>query len=34
VSTPTAFAAFALDYLWLSFMAGHHIGFIALDLVG
>ena len=33
-SASTAFASLALDHLWLSLMAGHHIGFIALDLVG
>src|SRR5713101_6634854 len=33
-SATTAFSSLALDDLWLSFMAGHHIGFIALDLVG
>src|SRR5882762_10124187 len=33
-ATTTAFSSLALDDLWLSSMAGHHIGFIALDLVG
>jgi len=33
-STSTAFASLALHDLGLSFMARHHIGFIALDLVG
>src|SRR2546423_13440102 len=33
-SAPTAFALFALDHLRLSLMPGHHIGFIALHLVG
>src|SRR5216683_282003 len=33
-STSTAFAALVLHHLWLSLMARHHIGFIALDLVG
>jgi len=33
-SASTAFALFALDHLRLSLMTGHHIGFIALHLVG
>jgi hypothetical protein len=33
-SAPTAFSLFALDHLRLSFMTGHHIGFIALHLGG
>jgi hypothetical protein len=32
-SASTAFSLLALDDLWLSFMAGYHIGFIALHLV-
>ncbi len=33
-SASTAFSPLALDYFGLPFMAGHHIGFIALHLVG
>src|SRR4030095_15659296 len=33
-SASTAFSLFALDHLRLSLMTGHHIGFIALHLVG
>src|SRR5215813_8378410 len=33
-STATAFSSLALHDLGLSLMARHHIGFIALDLVG
>jgi hypothetical protein len=34
VSASTAFSTLALDYFGLPFMAGYHIGFIALHLVG
>src|SRR6266702_2968400 len=33
-SASTPFSALTLDHLWLSFMAGNHIRFIALHLVG
>src|SRR5262245_41337325 len=33
-SAPTTCSALALDYLWLPFMAGNHIGFVALHLIG
>jgi len=33
-SASTAFAPLGLDYLRLSLMAGHDIGFIALHLIG
>src|SRR5712664_1777741 len=33
-AAPTAFSLFALHHLRLSLMTGHHIGFIALHLVG
>ena len=33
-STSTSFSLLALDHLWLSFMAGNHIGCVALHLIG
>ena len=30
----TTFSLLALDYLWLSFVASNHIGFVALHLIG
>jgi hypothetical protein len=33
-SAPTTCSALALDHLWLFFMAGNHIGFVALHLIG
>jgi hypothetical protein len=30
----TPFAFLTLDHLWLTLMAGNHIGFVALHLVG
>src|SRR4029453_2528646 len=30
----TPFSLLALDYLWLAFVAGNHIGFLALHLIG
>jgi hypothetical protein len=33
-SASTTFSLLALDHLWLTLMAGNHIGFIALDLIG
>src|SRR5882724_9589633 len=31
---PTSLSFLTLDHLWLSFMAGNHIGFVALHLLG
>src|SRR6266853_2786210 len=33
-SASTPFSLLTLDHLWLPFMAGNHIGFVALHLIG